>query len=154
DELAGALEATSFFLPYVRSLLYPETALLRDEPPGERYARWLRRVRGLTERCLGGYHRELPPRPVLRLTCRGEALAAIADSTVAVPGEQRETRGSGVPACLEWVDALLCPAGLGFLMLKARVVSERPRLSELIRLNQALRLVHPPTLDWELPVLR
>src|SRR5581483_11272717 len=57
-------------------------------------------------------------------------------------------------AGLEWADVMLFPSGIGFLLLKARLASERPRLSELIRLNQALRLVHPPTLDWDLPVLR
>src|ERR1700691_5568361 len=33
EGLTNALQATGFFLPYVRSLLYPEVAVLQDEPP-------------------------------------------------------------------------------------------------------------------------
>src|SRR5258707_1242605 len=78
-ELAEALEGTFFFLPYVRSLLYPETTALRDEPAGDHYAGWVERVRRLTGQGLGALLGELPPNAVLRLTLPGPALAALAD---------------------------------------------------------------------------
>jgi hypothetical protein len=55
---------------------------------------------------------------------------------------------------LDWVDLLLFPSGVGFLLFKARLAGDRPRLSELMALNAGLRQVRPPTLAWDLPVLR
>src|SRR6266700_4090801 len=125
-ELAEALEGTFFFLPYVRSLLYLATTALRDEPAGDRYAGWVERVRRLTGQGLGALLRELPPNPVLRLTLPGPALAALADFTVTWPGAG--PGHGGLPARLDWADAVLFPSGLGFLLLRARLASGPPRL--------------------------
>ncbi len=154
EALAEALEATSFFLPYVRSLVYPETAALREEPAGERYEGWVRRLRRLSGWGAGRLLRELPPAAVLRLTCCGPTLDALAELEIAWPrpGVGRD-RGS-LAARLDWADALLFPSGLGFLLLRFRLAAERPRLSELIRLNRGLQLVYPPALGWKMPVLR
>lgn len=152
--LAEALEATSFFLPYVRSLVYPETTVLRDEPAGDRCEGWVRRLRQLTEQSPSRFLRELPPGAVLRLTLGATALEELADLDVTWPraGDGRD-RGS-LSARLEWADAVLFPSGLGFLLLRVRLAAPSPRLSELIRLNRGLRLVYPPVVGWKLPVLR
>jgi hypothetical protein len=156
DEAADALEAAAFFLPYVRGLLYPETTRLHDEPPGEQNAGWVRHVRRLSGRGLGAFDRKLPPNSILRLTCHGAARDALAAFVVTQPrqGGSKLTEHVDLPARLDWVDALLFPSALGFLVLKVRLASATPRLAQLIRLNRALRLVHAPTLHWALPVLR
>jgi hypothetical protein len=59
-----------------------------------------------------------------------------------------------LPARFGWIDALLFPSGLGFLLLHARLRDDRPRLSSLIRLGQALRHVHPPLKQAYMPVVR
>jgi hypothetical protein len=154
DELAVALLDTSFFLPYVRGLLFPETALLRDEPPGEDGANWVRRARRWGESRLSAFARLLPPDTVLRLTCRKPVLAPLAQFTLS-PHPRVAARGrAAIPARLDWADAILFPTGVGFLLLKVRLRSERPGLAGLIDLNSGLRNVQPPTFSWRLPVLR
>jgi hypothetical protein len=58
------------------------------------------------------------------------------------------------PVHIEWVDAVLFPSGIGFLLIKAGLQESAPRLSHLIDLNYYLRMVHPPTTEWKLPELR
>jgi hypothetical protein len=150
---AEALDGSGFFLPYVQGLLFPETACLRGEAPGPRYARWVARVRRWADGGLVPFARRLPAGSVLRLTCRPELRAALAEFTLT----GRRARGADaadLAGRLDWVDAVLFPSGVGFLLLRARLAGERPRLGELIGLNAALRLVLPPTLSWELPRLR
>jgi hypothetical protein len=152
-EAAEALDGSGFFLPYVQGLLFPETACLHGEPPGPRYARWVARVRGWAERGLGPFARRLPAGSVLRLTCRPDLRAALTEFTVA----RRRAAGADdadLAGRLDWVDAMLFPSGVGFLLLRARLAGEHPRLGQLIALNAALRLVLPPTLSWDLPRLR
>src|ERR1700730_14206300 len=51
-ELACAFEATAFFLPYIRGLLYPESLCLEDEPLGPHYQHWAELLRRWTGRGL------------------------------------------------------------------------------------------------------
>src|SRR4051794_17239677 len=44
-EVRDGVDATFYFLPYVRSLLFPETDLLDREPAGPGYDGWVRLVR-------------------------------------------------------------------------------------------------------------
>jgi hypothetical protein len=149
-EAAEALDGSGFFLPYVQGLLFPETACLRGEPPGPGYAHWVARVRRWAERGTGAFARRLPAGSVLRLTCRPDLRAALREFTV----PRRRADGADRAGRLDWVDAVLYPSGVGFLLLRARLGGDSPRLGQLIELNAALRLVLPPTLSWDLPRLR
>jgi hypothetical protein len=145
---AGALEAAGFFLPYISGLLYPEIASLRGGgPPGERFGDWVRRLRGRCGRGLADCCRRLPDDAVLRLTARPELYRPLAEFTLV-------DRRDEIAANLDWIDVVLFPSGIAFLLLKLRLASERPTLGRLIALNAAVRLVHPPTLAWKLPALR
>lgn len=147
QERGAALEATAFFLPYVRSQLYPEVPILLDEAPGPHYSGWAARVAGWSSRGLAGFARRLPASSILRLTLRPVLVCQLAAFRV----DPRV--GTELPGCLDWVDALLFPSGIGFLLLKYRLGTERARLAQLIELNRALRLVHPLSVGKPLPVL-
>jgi hypothetical protein len=154
DDLGVAVQDTSFFQPYVRGLLFPETALLRDEPPGEGGANWACQARRWSAHGLSAFARLLPPDTVLRLTCRESVLAPLEQFTLA-PHPQGAARGrAAIPGRLDWVDAVLFPTGVGFLLLRVRLRAERPGLAGLIDLNSGLRNVQPPSFSWRLPVLR
>jgi hypothetical protein len=152
---AEVLDGSTFFLPYVQDLLFPEVACLRGEAAGPHCADWVGRVRQWTGEGLGPFGARLPAGAVLRLTARPPLRPALAEFTVvhrrprpARHGEPAELRGR-----LDWLDAVLFPSGVGFLLLAVRLADDRPHLSRLIELNAALRLVHPPSLTWELPTL-
>ncbi len=153
DGLADALQATAFFLPYVRGLLYPEVAALQDEPPGPQFRHWAQLVRHWASHGLARFCQHLPASAILRLTLRPASFEPLAGFSV-----NWETRTDGPPwreaSCgLDWIDALLFPSGVGFLLLKFRLREMPPRLARLIELNQALRLVHPPSTAWKMPRL-
>src|SRR5262249_37190853 len=121
-DLARALDDTAFFLPYIRGLLYPETAWLDDEGPGEGNARWAARPAAWCPAALGAYGAALPDGAVVRLTCRPELAAALAEFTLLVPRPpgERDRGPAALPGRLDWIDAVLFPSGIGFLLLKAR----------------------------------
>jgi hypothetical protein len=146
-ERGAALEATAFFLPYVRSMLYPEVRILLDEPPGPQYAGWAARLGGWCSRGLARFDRRLPGSSILHLTLRDSVLRQVARFRV------DPRAGTELPGRLDWVDALLFPSGIGFLLLKVRLDNERARLAQLIELNRAIRLVHPLSVGWSLPEL-
>ncbi len=155
-DAAEALDGSAFFLPYIRGLLYPETACLDGEPPGEQFARWVGLIRGWSADGLRSWRNWTPADAVLRLTCRSAVHAPLSSFTLSArrgaPG--KSSLLTEIPARLDWIDAVLFPSGLGFLAFKVRLDEEPPRLSRLIALNAALRLVHPPSLAWSLPTLR
>jgi hypothetical protein len=153
-ETAEVLDGSAFFLPYVQGLLFPETTQLQGEDPGTGCERWVACVRDLAAPGLAAYAAPLPPSSVLRLTCRCGLHAALADFRLARNRRSRRPPDADLPVRLDWVDVLLFPSGVGFLLFKVRLAGDRPRLSELMALNAGLRQVRPPTLAWDLPVLR
>jgi hypothetical protein len=155
DDLAAALEATTFFLPYIRSLLYPEVHRLQEETLCDDYPRWVRLLREWSAEGLGAFCAGLPCSGVLRLTGRPGLLRDLASFTL-VPAHRPRANPepAEVPARLDWLDALLFPCGVGFLLLKVRLAGGGPRLADLVRLNHALRLVPPTTVSAPPALLR
>lgn len=141
-DLAAALEATGFFLPYIRGLLYPETRWLRRQCPGENPVEWARTLRTLSVEGVGAYARALDADSVVRLTLRPRPLDALAAFTLQ-PDRSSHAAEPPLPVRCDWVDAWLFPTGLGFLLLRLRVDADAPRLAQLIRLNQLFRQVVP-----------
>lgn len=155
DDIHEVLDDTYFFLPYIRHVVFPETAILKDTPPGAKYANWVERVRCWNAEGLNLFCGELSEESVARITLKRELLSPLRDIAILAPsagGGRRE--GIALRARLEWVDAALFPAGIGFLMMKLVLSEARPRLPDLIDLNRYLRTVHQPFIDSGLTELR
>jgi hypothetical protein len=153
DGLTDALQATAFFLPYVRGLLYPEVAALQDEPPGPQYRRWSRLVRQWANLGLPRFCRRLPASAILRLTLRPAYLESLIGFTVNQERPTSDSHAREVSGGFDWIDAVLFPSGVGFLLLKFRLRDAQPRLAQLIELNQTIQLVHPSSASRPLPRL-
>ncbi len=153
-EIGSALDSTYFFLPYIRELIFPETIVFKDKPPGKQYANWVKQIDEWNRKGLGYLCRELSDDAVLRITYKKAALQSINSIEIFAPGKNAGvTEGPGLCARVLWIDAMLFPSGLGFLILKVAPDEESPQLGQLIDLNYYLRIVHPPSLNWTLPDL-
>jgi hypothetical protein len=143
QERAAGLESTTFFLPYVRRLLYPEVAALVDEPQGPQYGHWEQLIAEWSHGSLSDYVRKLPPSSILHLALCDKVRRTLAQFSIAPRSEAGDPASAVLRGSLVWVDALLFPSGVGFLLLKYRLDGQRSRLSQLIELNRHVRLVHP-----------
>src|SRR3954452_15289625 len=81
SELAARLEATGFFFPYLRDLLYPEIPWVRQQYPAEDCEEWAELLRPFAAEGLAVVGRELAA-GVLRLTLRPEVHAALEEFLV------------------------------------------------------------------------
>jgi len=153
-ERAAGLESTAFFLPYVRSLLYPEVSLLAGEAPGLQFSHWAQHISEWSKGGLAAFVGHLPRSAILRLTLREETLQPLGRFTLAPRRAAEDPVRAALPGRLAWVDALLFPSGVGFLLLKYRLGASAPRLSQLIELNRSVRLIQPPSAGWSLAQLR
>jgi hypothetical protein len=147
DELTHVLDATTFFLPYIRGLLYPEVPHLARETGCEDHRLWAKELRARCADEAEGYYRELANNGVVRLTLRPRVQSHL--GAFHVIREQQPD----LPVQCDWIDAWMFSTGLGFLVWKVRLEQEQPRLSELIRLNQTLRQVLPNS-RYRAPKLR
>jgi hypothetical protein len=148
------LDDSYFFLPYIREVVFPEAALLKDTQPGDRYAHWVKRIQQWNAKGLNYFCSELTPEAVLRLTYNQKLVSSIRNIEILPLPVNGVSGEEALPLRLEWVDALLFPTGVGFIMTKVVLSEDSPQLSRLIDLNYYLRTVHPPFTDWKLPELR
>jgi hypothetical protein len=132
------LDATFYFLPYVRSLLFPETDLLDREPSGPGYDGWVRLVR---EWSAGQHPAHLPAASVLHLTARKELAGPLEKWTLHPPGWAKDRPAEPLDVRLDWLDAWLYPSGVGFLVFKLRLAGPDFRMGRLLHLNHDLRRV-------------
>jgi hypothetical protein len=155
NDIPQALDDTYFFLPYIRDLIFPETALFKGLPSGKNYVAWARRIAELNRGGLVYLHSQLPSDAVLRITYCKEQLAQIRHIDIFQPYDQSgQPSHSELSTGLEWVDAVLFPSGIGFLILKLALASDAIQLSHLIGLNASLRTIHPPTISYPRAHLR
>jgi hypothetical protein len=152
DKIGSALDNTYFFLPYIRAVLFPETLVFNDPSPGPRYENWVNEIAEWNRRGLSSFCQKLPPSAVMRITYKQERLEQIKRFEVFEQHPQHAA-STGLPAEIEWIDALLFPWGIGFLLLKTVLRQDSPKLNQLVDLNYFLRLVHAPNIDWKLPEL-
>jgi hypothetical protein len=151
-EAGRALDDTYFFLPYIREVLFPETTALKGDPPGKQYANWVKQIGRWSNLGLAYFCEELPDHAVLRLTYKRAALQILKSIEVKMPAwEGGQAESQGPSAEVQWIDAMLFPSGLGFLMIKVGLQGEAPQLGQLVDLNYYLRQVHPPNINWVLP---
>jgi hypothetical protein len=158
DSFEHALDDTYFFLPPVRKLLFPETALL----PAGSASQQVGQAMQLAGRTADALAQELYacgtlPDGVLRLTYAPEPLAAL--QPLRLVFEPTNDRGRRVeqfsaPTRLCWVDVALFPQSVGFLVLKVQLDEDKVSISRLNDWLYYLRQVHPPPIDWQLPTWR
>jgi hypothetical protein len=154
-QTARALDDTCFFLPYVRELFFPEAASLpliagAQQAAAAQHQQTVRTVRGLG---LPQIAEQVPAESVLRLTCTPEYLGPLKELRL-----QFERKGPDdsvaekfdAPFEVCWIDAVLFPGNVGFLLLKVRLSEAAPTVELLNDFLYYLRLVHPPTLGWQL----
>lgn len=145
--LEKALDDTYFFLPYVRELLFPETALLTARDVKEQ----VNTLEDLGRKSLRDWH-QLHPFGMLRLSYNSDQLRSLIPLTLNFnrkkPAEGEEAFSAPVRLC--WIDVALLPQHIGFLFLKVQLDEERPTVTRLTDLLYYLRQVHKPTLDWQL----
>lgn len=133
DDAAIVLEEAAFFVPYIAAMLVPESTVVRDE-----------RLATVRERkSLDAYRAATPETAVLRLTTK-------ASKEIALARRDREP----VRLRVDWVDALLFPTGVGFLVVKLALAAESPTLEDLVAANAQLRQLRAPSPTWVLATLK
>jgi hypothetical protein len=143
EALVCALDDTYFFLPYVRSLLFPET----DNLPSGDARQQVPSARHWSGMPCDDLARQVPTDAVLRLTLRPDHLKPWRHLRLRFErGEDRFEAATTV----DWVDVLLFPQCIGFLVLRIHMQEEAPSVSRLNEFLGHVRLVHPPRVDWTL----
>jgi hypothetical protein len=147
---ARALDDTYFFLPYVRQLLFPETALLPADDPAQQVSR----LEELNHLPLEKFTEQINPYSMLRMTYDQEQLKKL--HPLKLEYERRNNQGKLVeqfyaPVRICWVDVALLPQNVGFLFLKVQLDEETLAVSRLNDFLYYLRQVHKSTVDWQLP---
>ncbi|MFN3422030.1 MAG: hypothetical protein ACK40X_09940, partial [Armatimonadota bacterium] len=147
--LERALDDTYFFLPYIRSLLFPETALL---PKGDA-SQQVGKAKELSTLPISQLAKEIHPDGVLRLTLAPELMETLRPLQLRM--ERKNERGEVVEHFeaslqLHWIDVALFPQNVGFLVLKVQMDKDKPDVRRLNDLLWYIRLVLPPTVGWQL----
>jgi len=143
-----ALDDTYFFLPYVRELLFPETALLTAHGIKEQ----VQTLESLGQKNLQDWH-QIHPFGMLRLSYNQEQLRNLLPLTLEFKSEKLSAGGAphfSAPIRLCWIDVALLPQHIGFLFFKVQLDEERPTVTRLNDLLYYLRQVQKPTIDWQL----
>jgi hypothetical protein len=149
DALKHTLDDSYFFLPSIRAMLFPETAHLQAGDAVQQVTS----ADQLARRSTVEFAETLHPDSVLRLTYEAVLLEAFAH--LQLEFQRRDAQGKIVedfcaPFHLRWVDVALFPQQVGFLMLKVELEEEGPTVDRINDFLYYIRLVHPPSLDWQM----
>lgn len=144
NDIASTLDSTYFFLPYIRKLIFPETALLTF-PSGKNYSDWINQIKILRQKSLTELSNVLPTNSILRMTLNEDSLLQYQEFIF-----DRETE-SEIVAKMCWVDVILFPSGVGFLVFKIKLMENSESIENLIELNKSFRSVHPFNINQNLP---
>lgn len=153
--LQAALDDTYFFLPSMRTLLFPET----HELPLGSAEQQLDKAKEIAGRTLEQFSQRLRADGVLRLTYRRSRLleelgkddASVGDPlpylTFMSPSNQQN---HPISICLHWVDVALFPDNIGFLLVKVHLAESTVSVDELNVFHHHVRFVLPPKIDHNL----
>lgn len=144
EDIAYILDNTYFFLPYIRKLIFPETNLLSKEA-GEKYSNWVNQIKNIGNKQLHEINGLLPPRSILHLTLKKESISQFQNFTF-VDKEKNQ-----ISADILWIDSVIFPTGIGFLLFKTQLAEDFRSINNLIELNQSFRNVHPFNIHQTLP---
>ncbi|MCS7263783.1 MAG: hypothetical protein NZ805_03000 [Armatimonadetes bacterium] len=149
SSLEKALDDTYFFLPYLRTLLFPETSLL---PKGSSTVQ-LEEAKRIAPMPINELAKKLHPDGVLRLTFSPENLKVF--HPLRLEFERRDERGEIVEQFFAsmrilWIDTILFPQNLGFLALKVQIDEDEITTHRLSDWLYYLRLVLTLAVGWQL----
>jgi hypothetical protein len=144
DQLS-ALDNTFFFLPYVRALLFPETSQITSEPVPDiegNIGEWL-------DFSLPQIVRRVPEHAVIHLTYKPELMEILNKCELVAEGKL-----FSAPLELCWIDLMIFPQRIGFLIIKVLLREEKPDINRFNDLLGFIRRIHPAKIGFELPVWR
>jgi len=144
DERARALDDSYFFLPPVRSLLFPETDYLHSGDAIQQ-APMLQQLAGLR---LDTYALRFRTDGVLRLTYKPEYLQRLqGNQSLQLTYQDGSTNyRSAIELC--WIDVVIFPDEIGFIIIKLQSSQPASTIDHLIDLMYYARIVHPPKPNW------
>jgi hypothetical protein len=150
DDLEKALDDTYFFLPYVRSMLFPETALLIEGDAIQQ----VRESGRISQYPLDTLSKQLETDAMLRLRYADEPLGCL--HPLRLEFEFKDSAGRiqdqfSVPAQIHWIDVALFPQNSGFLMLRVECTESGISTAKLSDFLYYARQVHRQTIGWTLP---
>jgi hypothetical protein len=144
-----AIDDSYFFLPYVRSLLFPELATFPEAEIVQQREAVLRDVRAGTS----ALAEQLDEDGVLRLTLADAAIAPLRQLTISGKNDQNANQTVQVDVC--WIDLFVLPRA-GFLTLKLQLAANQPpdhgalfALLNGVRRIYGANLASPPT-PWQI----
>jgi hypothetical protein len=152
--LERALDDTYFFLPNIRKhLLFPEVALLANDPAAQ--VKDAERITRMPASSLAALLTQEHQREaaVLRLTLDRRVLEAFKPLRLRSAPETLGGGAGSIPLRIEWIDAVLFPQEVGFLVIKLSLDEARPTPDRLRDVLYDLRYVHAPAVGWQLPSL-
>jgi hypothetical protein len=149
-EAAGVIDDAWFLIGPMRRTMFPEAGLLGSsgapvDPEAAR--RLVKTVQQATASDLARIQGRLATADgaVTRLTFR--VLEPVSHLTV-------ERRGARFEIEVPWVDLVLFPDGIAFLVMRVALAEEAPTVARLRDTLAALRQVHKPAIDTPVAVLR
>lgn len=141
DTLEDVLDDSFFFLPYVKNLLFPESAKLPKSysiPP-------VPKARVLAGLQIEDWADGLTEDGVLHLTYDQGLLQIFNKLRLQVKhGQTISTRDFDVGVHVHWVDVTVFPQGVGFLTMKVHLTGDDCTVTNLTRFLSYVRLVLPP----------
>lgn len=149
EALKIALDDTHFFVPYVRQLIFPETALLPNRGGIDQQTA----ARNLANLPAHEVARQLHKDGMVRFTHSLAGLSAMCPFLLEfehanASGEIVEHFSTDVNIC--WVDVALFPQEVGLLAIKVEVDEKPLEVGRLVDALYYLRLVQPPRIGWKL----
>lgn len=153
-----AIDDSFYFLPYIRDVMFAEAALLVDPSSGTTREKWLASIQSKVKEGLVpwidsvcGAARKRGIHPMLRLTLQAKTIAPLHFLSILL----RPDGGDTLQVKIHWVDAVLFPDGVGFLVLKIGLAKDETSTLECLHtLNTAFRNVHPRFYSEALPRFR
>lgn len=147
EGLKWVLDDTYFFLPYIRQMLFPETAT-NFVPQGD-VRQQLPKARELAALSLVALTEGLDANGVMHLTYRPECLKELHPLSLEYENKDKDDRFH-TSVEIRWIDVVLFPQDVGFLIVKAVLPDKDLTVNHINDFLRYARLVHPPSIDREL----
>jgi hypothetical protein len=145
EALARHLDDTFFFLPYIRELLFPDVPAWPTAPKD--IGAWRKKLLTLqTAQILA----KTPQDALVRLTLDESLLKAHNPFTLVVP----EDASKPLTFNIEWVDLLLFPLDVGFLVLKISTADPKIEADRVNDLLYYLSMLFAPSVDMKVAAWR
>ncbi|HZS93898.1 MAG TPA: hypothetical protein VFA78_03810 [Chloroflexota bacterium] len=145
SQLERAVDSTYFFLPFVREKLFPEIntfSLLGSSGWNDDVQRLLAQKRP------AAIGRTVSPDATLRLTCTRDRLEQLRPLRLEFRDADKGEARFSTEFELCWVDAILFPHRIGFLVFKVKLPAADLTVRKVADFLYYIRLVHPPRLGW------